>query len=80
MGDAKEALAASFIENEIDLSNTLLDVADLEVDHPEARVSATEKAQVGYRTALQWIGKLKDRGEFDRLTLRLARLKERLDL
>lgn len=68
-----------FLDGELDLCQTFLDVAEIEVDDPEREALAKKNARQGYETALGWIGGVQSGGELERLSAKLARLKERLE-
>lgn len=67
-----------FLDGELNLCETFLDIADTEFDDKERRTLATEKAQQGYATALAWIGRVRSGYELHRLAEKLDRLQERL--
>jgi hypothetical protein len=68
-----------FLDGELDLCQTFLDVADIEADDPERQALARTNAQRAYETALAWIGFVRNGDESDRLNAKLGRLKERLE-
>jgi hypothetical protein len=74
-----ERLSIEFIENEVNLSNTFLDLADVEEDAPDRVAQVRAKAQQGYDVASTWIGKIHDASERERLGSKLDLLKQRLD-
>ncbi len=74
-----ERTGIDFLDAELDLCQTFLDVADNEKDHPESAAFARTKAQQGYQTVLDWIATVHDPQNLNRLTAKLHRLKERID-
>lgn len=74
-----DRLSIDFIENEVNLSNTFLDLAEAEQDEPDRVAQVRAKAQQGFDVATTWIGKIHNASERDRLASKLDRLKRRLD-
>lgn len=74
-----DKIQLEFLEAELELCNTLLNVAESEVDHKEAAAEALQKARRGYETVVPLIGTVKDIYVLNRLTSRLYFLKERID-
>ena len=85
MDKQRDALAGSeqtriqFLDGELDLCQTFLDVADNEAHDPEREAFAIAKAREGYDTVLTWIGMVQNGNELDRLNAKLNSLKERLE-
>ena len=68
-----------FLENELDLCKTFLDVAEVDSDDPAAAHAAIAKARQGYDVALNWIASIHSATERDRLMNKLFDLRKRLD-
>ncbi len=73
-----EATGIQFLDNELDLCQTFLDLAEVDADDPAVANKARANAQRGFQTVLSLIATVRDPGELDRLTTKLDRLKERL--
>ena len=73
-----EQTRIEFLDSELDLAQTFLDVADLEADDPERRAMAEKNARAGYETVVAWIGVVRDWQESERLKAKLVRLENRL--
>jgi len=70
-----------FVEREIDLSFTFLNLASTERglgDEPHAQ-SVLSKARLGYETAVRFLGYVRDLEAKDRLEVELERLLRALD-
>ena len=74
-----EGAKIDFLQNEIDLCNTFLDLAYIEVDDAPARVKAGENARQAYKTAQQWVGAIQDSQARERLLADLAVLDKRFE-
>lgn len=74
-----EAPRIQFLENELDLCKTFLDVAAVEIDDPAAAHAAVAKAREGFDVALTWISSIRNETERDRLMNKLFDLRKRLD-
>jgi len=68
-----------FLDNELDLCRTFLDVAAVESEDPTAARAAVAKAQEGYDVVLTWIASIHNKPERDRLMIKLFDVKKRLD-
>ncbi|HEX4750788.1 MAG TPA: hypothetical protein VH302_14695 [Bryobacteraceae bacterium] len=77
--DTGEQTRIQFLDNEMDLCDTFLNVALVDADNPKAATSARTEARRGYETALAWINSVRDAEERARLAAKLFRLKDRLD-
>lgn len=75
---SEQATGIQFLDNELDLCQTFLDLAEIDANDPAAADKARVNARRGYQTALSLIHTVRDPGELDRLTTKLDRLKERL--
>lgn len=83
MEDLKAAGAREcirFVENEIDLSTTFLDLARTEasMNEPAAVKSLLAKARLGFETAARFLSAIESPEERDRLRTKLDRLAERI--
>jgi hypothetical protein len=67
-----------FLDNEINLCHTFLDLAAIDQDDLKVSAEARSKAQKGYDTAVAWIGAVRNAEERERLTAKLHLLQERL--
>jgi hypothetical protein len=75
-----EEIRIEFLDRELDISHTYLDVAEIEADDdPEHCAAAKRNARIGYDTVLTWIGLVRDGEVLQRLNMKLARLKDRLE-
>lgn len=77
--DQPELSRIEFLDHELDLCETFLDVAVVESADLSAACAARSKAQKGYDVALTWISSVQDTSERDRLMTRLFNLRKRLD-
>lgn len=77
--DHSELSRIEFLDGELDLCETFLDVAAVESADPAAARTARSKAQQGYDVALTWITSIQNASERDRLMTRLFHLRRRLD-
>ncbi len=77
--DASDRTHIDFLDNELDLCNTFLNLAEIDQDDPVVAGQARENAQRAYETLLSWIGAVKNTAELDRLTSELALLKQRIE-
>jgi hypothetical protein len=68
-----------FLDRELDISQTFLDVAELEAGDPERCETAEKNARIAYDTARTWIGSVRDADALGRLNLKLALLGERFE-
>ena len=68
-----------FLDTELDLCKTFLDVAAVESGDPTAAHAAMAKAQEGYDVVLTWIDSIHNETEKDRLMKKLFDLRKRLD-
>lgn len=73
-----EEIRIEFLDGELDISQTFLDVAEIEIDDPERCAVAKRNARLGYDTVLTWIGSVRDVDALGRLSVKLALLRERL--
>jgi hypothetical protein len=69
-----------FLDRELDISQTFLDVAEIEADDPERCAVAKRNARMAYDTVLTWIGSVRDGEAMERLNMKLVQLKDRLEL
>ncbi|HEX4231981.1 MAG TPA: hypothetical protein VHZ07_25160 [Bryobacteraceae bacterium] len=76
---SNEKTRIEFLEGELDISHTFLDVAEIEVDDPERSAVAERNARMGYDTVLTYIRLVRDGDALLRLNSKLARLKDRLE-
>jgi hypothetical protein len=79
--DQIDRTRAEFVEREIDLSYTFLDLASTERElgdnaHAQAVLC---KARLGYETAARFLGDVRDLAARDRLQVELERLLKALD-
>jgi hypothetical protein len=74
-----EQTRIDFLDAEIDLSFTFLNLALSHTDEPDVLAHDIGKAQQGYETALAWVEKVRDADHLTRLSAKLAKLRERLD-
>ncbi|HWF47743.1 MAG TPA: hypothetical protein VG168_12110 [Bryobacteraceae bacterium] len=74
-----EEVRIEFLDRELDISQTFLDTAVLEASDPERCEVAKRNARIGYDTVLTWIGSVKNAEAMERLNVKLARLKGRLE-
>lgn len=78
--DQMDRTRAEFVEREIDLSYTFLDVSSTEKGLDETHSQAVlRKARVGYETAARFLGDVRDPAVKDRLHVELERLLKALD-
>src|SRR5579872_5046793 len=77
--DISELPRIRFIDNEIDLCGTFLDVARVEADDPPQALLARSNAQQGYEFAMSWIKSIRNLRERDRLMNKLFNIRKRLD-
>ena len=71
---------AEFVEREIDLSYTFLDLAATEKGLDEMHSQAVlQKARLAYETAVRFLGDVKDPGAQDRLRVESERLLQALN-
>lgn len=77
--DASDRTHIDFLDNELNLCNTFLNLAEIDKDDPVVAGQARENAQRAYETLLAWIGAVRDTAELDRLTSELGRLKQRIE-
>jgi hypothetical protein len=75
---ASERIRIEFLEGELDICETFLDLADIEFDDAKRYAWATSKALEGYETVRTWIGTVRGGDEFARLAIKLDYLRERL--
>jgi len=68
-----------FLENELDLCKTFLDLAAIDSEDAAAAHAAMANAREGYDVALTWIASIHNETERDRLMNRLFDLRKRLD-
>ncbi len=78
-GKETERAGIEFLDRELDLCQTFLDVAATEVDDAQAEAMAMQNARLGYQTVLAWIGTVRSGQEYERLSVRLGLLRERLE-
>lgn len=76
-GNAEQA-RIEFLDRELDLCKTFLEVAENEAHDPEREAQAMNNARKGYETVSAWIGLIRSGEELERLSLKLSRLRERL--
>jgi len=74
-----ELTRVQFLDHELDLCETLLNTAAVEIDDPAAALMARSKAQEAYDTVLTWIASIRGAKERDRLMNKLFDLKKGLD-
>jgi hypothetical protein len=74
--DTAERERIRFVENEIDLSMTFLDLArtEAELDEPAAVATLVGKARVGFETAGRFLNGIASTPERERLRAKLDRL------
>ena len=77
--DQSERSRIEFLDHELDLCETFLDVSVVESADLTAACAARSKAQKGYDVALTWISSIQDASQRDRLMTRLFNLRKRLD-
>jgi len=77
--DAAERARIEFLDNEIDLCQTFLDVAKIDADDPSAAACAKAKADVGYQTALGFVSTIRSAQQRGRIMGKLYQLRARLD-
>ena len=58
--DTPEDVRVSFLDGEINLSQTFLDLAELDKESRETAFKAISKAQQGYTTVLDWVDSVRD--------------------
>ena len=73
-----QATGIQFLDNELDLCQTFLDLAETDADDPAVADQARANARRGFEAVLSLIHTVRDPGELDRLTTKLDRLNERL--
>ena len=69
----------AFLDNEIDLCHTFLQLAEIDAEDPPVSARAVEHARHGFQTVVNWLKVVRSEQERDRLTGKLYHLKERLD-
>lgn len=74
-----EEIRIEFLDRELDISQTFLDVAEIEIDDPERCAVAKRNARRAYDTVLTWIGSVRDVDALRRLNVKLALLGDRLE-
>ncbi|HEX4809975.1 MAG TPA: hypothetical protein VH325_13640 [Bryobacteraceae bacterium] len=74
-----EKTRIQFLDSELDICQTFLNVAEIEADDPERQAQAERNALLSYGTALAWIGTVNSGEELDRLQTKLSRVKDRLE-
>jgi hypothetical protein len=74
-----QQISIEFLDNELDLCQTFLDTALIDADDAPAAAQGRANAQAGYETASEWLASIRDPREFDRLTSKLHKLKQRID-
>ncbi len=74
-----ELARIEFLDSELQISQTFLDVAELEAGHPQRRSLAIYNALRGYETALSWLGAVQSGEELERLSAKLIQLAQRLE-
>lgn len=77
--DHSEHARVQFLDNEIDLSHTFLDLAEIEKEDCAAATHARAAARKGYTTALACMNHIHRTEDWHRLMVKLFRLKARLD-
>jgi len=77
--NASELPRIRFLENELDVCETFLNIAAVDADDPAAALAARSKAEVGYDVVLTWITSIRNTNERDRLMKKLFGLRKRLD-
>ncbi len=78
-GAKGEGAKIDFLQNEINLCNTLLNLTYIEVDDAPARAKAGENARQAHKTAQQWVGAIQDSQARERLLADLVALDKRLE-
>ena len=78
-GARSELSRIGFLDNELELCKTFLDLAFIDGDDPAAALAARSKAQEGYDVVLTWIASIHSTTERDRLMNKLFDLRKRLD-
>lgn len=78
-GKSSELPRIDFLDNELDLCKTFLDLAVIDSEDPVAAHAARSKAQEGYDCALTWIASIHSVSERERLMNKLFDFRKRLD-
>ena len=74
-----EGAKIGFLQNEINLCNTFLNLVYIEVDDPQARAQASENARKAYQAARHWVVAIQDSQEREQLFTQLLELDKRLE-
>jgi hypothetical protein len=77
--DSAELARIEFLDAEIDLCHTFLNVAETEAREPEMAARATRRARQGYEKASALLVTVRHLRELDRLTIKLYSLRERME-